>query len=101
MANVVTNDRFWQLDTVGVIVAVGTPVIVRKVVYAPSSIDDDVVIQEYLSDAATLDEAIIIKANHTDVNLVSLDFGSEGRQLNGFKLSTIDGGTAYIYIGKD
>jgi len=101
MANIVTNDRFWQLDTAGVIVAVGVPVIVRKLVFAPAAIDDDVIIQEYLSGSATLDEAIIIKANHTDVNLVSLDFGPEGRQLNGFKLSTIDAGILYIYIGKN
>jgi hypothetical protein len=101
MANVTTNDRFWQLDTAAVIVAVGTPVIVRKLVFAPAAIDDDVVIQEYLSADATLDEAIILRANHSDVNLVSLDFGPDGRQLNGFKLSTIDAGTLYVYLGKN
>ncbi len=101
MANIVTNDRFWQLDTAAVIVAAGTPVIVRKLVFAPAAIDNDIVIQEYLSNSATLDEAIILKANHTDINLVSLDFGPEGRQLNGFKLSTISAGTLYVYIGKN
>jgi hypothetical protein len=100
MANVVTNDRLWRLDTVAVIVAVGTPVIVRKVVFVPAVIDDDVIIQEYLPDG-TLDSAIILKANHTDVNLVSLDFGADGRKLNGLKLSTIDGGTLHVYLGKD
>lgn len=100
MANVVTNDRLWRLDTVAVIVAVGTPVIARKVVFAPAAIDDNVIIQEYLPDG-TLDSAIILKANHTDVNLVSLDFGTTGRKLNGFKLSTIDAGTIHVYLGKD
>ena len=100
MANVVTNDRLWRLDTVAVIVAVGTPVIVRKVVFVPAVIDDDVIVQEYLPDG-TLDSAIILKANHTDVNLVALDFGSDGRKLNGFKLSVIDGGTIHVYLGKD
>lgn len=100
MANVITNDRLWRLDTVAVIAAVGTPVIVRKVVFVPGAIDDDVIIQEYLPDG-TLDSAIILKANHTDVNLVTLDFGTEGRSLNGLKLSTIDAGTIHIYLGKD
>lgn len=100
MANIVTNDRFWKLDSVAVITAIGVPVIVRKLVFAPGAIDDDVIIQEYLPDG-TLDEAIIIKANHTDVNLVSLDFGPEGRQLNGFKLSTIDAGVLHVYVGKN
>ena len=100
MANVTTNDRLWRLDTAGVIVAVGTQVIVRKVVFVPGAIDDDVIIQEYLPDG-TLDSAIILKANHTDVNLVSLDFGRDGRKLNGFKLSTIDAGTLHVYLGKE
>lgn len=98
MANITTNDRLWRLDTVAVIAAVGVPVIVRKVVFVPGAIDDDVIIQEYLPDG-TLDSAIILKANHTDVNLVALDFGQDGRKLNGFKLSTIDAGTIHVYLG--
>jgi hypothetical protein len=30
---------------------------------------------------------------------VTLDWGPQGRRLNGFKLATIDGGTLDIYLG--
>jgi hypothetical protein len=99
MANDTTSERLWILDTVAVITAVNNPVIVRKVVYYPSTKDHTVVIQEY-SKAAVLRTAIAIKAGASDASPVSLDFGLNGRLLNGFKLSTIDGGSVYIYLGK-
>ena len=99
MANDVTNERLWTLDTVAVIKAAGAAVFVRKLVYKPNAIDDDVVIQQYNS-AGTAKDAIVLKANHTDVNLVTLDWVG-GRELNGFSLSTIDGGVLYAYLGKN
>lgn len=100
MANTITGDRYWNLDTGAVIVACGTPVIVRKIVFYPAAVSDDVLIQDY-STSAVLQTAIRIKAGPTDASLVSLDFGPEGRLLNGFKLATIDGGSVDIYIGKN
>jgi hypothetical protein len=85
---------------VGVISADLTPIIVRKLVYIPATIDDDVLIQDY-SPLAALQTAIALKANHTDVNPISLDFGRRGRLLNGFRLATLDGGTLYVYLGVD
>jgi len=104
MANDTTSERLWSFTTAtgGNIKAAGTQVIIRKIVFAPGAIDDDVVIQEYAPTAAgAARDAIVLKANHTDVNLVSLDFGRFGRKLNGFNLSTIDAGTLYVYIGSD
>ena len=98
MANDATSERLWILDTAAVIVAIGTPVIVRKVVFFPALKDDDLVIQEY-GPTGVLRTAIKLKAGASDASPVSLNFGSEGRQLNGFKLSTIDGGTLDVYIG--
>ncbi len=95
MANDVTSPKLWTLDTVAVIIAKGIPVKVRRVVFYPASVDDDVVIQEYGADG-TLIQAIKIKANHTDVNPVSLPFDPPAI-LNGLKLSTIDGGTLDVY----
>jgi len=97
MANDVTNDRLWILDTVGVIAAVGVPVIVRKIVYTPAAIDNAVVIKEYLP-AGTLATAMKIKANHSDINLVTLDWGQDGRKLNGFELTSISGGSIDVYL---
>lgn len=98
MPNVTTSERFWTLDTVAVIAAAGTEMIVRKIVFYPAAVDDDFTIQEYGPDGA-LRTAIKGKANHSDVNLVSLDFGPEGRKLNGFKLAVIDAGSLEVYLG--
>ncbi len=95
MANDVTSPKLWTLDTVGVIVAKSTIVKVRRVVFYPGGVDNDVLIQEYGSDG-TLIQAIKIKANQTDVNPVSIPFDPP-LVLNGFKLATIDGGTLDVY----
>lgn len=95
MANDVTSPKLWTLDTAGVIVAKGTIVKVRRVLFFPALIDDDVLIEEYLADG-TLKQAVKIKANHTDVNPVSIPFDPP-LELNGFKLTTIDGGTVDVY----
>jgi len=102
MANDTTSERLWSFTTAtgGNIKAAGTQVIIRKIVFTPGAVDDDVVIQEYGSDGAAR-SAMVLRANHTDVNLVSLDFGRSGRRLNGFNLSVIDGGTLYVYLGKN
>ncbi len=100
MANDVTSERLWILDTAGEIqAAVGVAVIVRKIVFFPAAVSNSATIQEY-SPAAVLRTAIVIKAGPTDAIPVSLDFGDEGRLLNGFKLSAITAGTLYVYIGK-
>lgn len=99
MANDVNNPRLWVLDTGAVIMAVGYPVIVRKVYYVPNAAADDVVIQEY-DYAGSLRSAIVLKAHPTAAEPFEMDFGPDGRQLNGFKLATIDGGTLYVYIGR-
>lgn len=99
MANDSTSERLWILDSTEVVKAIGNEVIVRKLVYYPAAVDNSVTIQEY-SPLGVLRTAMGIQANHTDVNLVSLDFGDMGRRLNGFKLSAITAGTLHVYIGR-
>lgn len=98
MPNDITNIRLWKLDSIGVIAADHTAVVVRKLVYLPAAVDDDVTIQEYQGDG-TLIDTIIMKADHAAAEPFEMDFGPEGRLLNGFKLSVIDGGTLYVYVG--
>lgn len=100
MSNLTTGAKLWTLTDEAVIVASGTQVIVRKVVFVPAAIDDDVVIQEYSSVGVARD-AIVLKAGHVDTGPVALDFGPNGRRLNGFNLSLIDAGTLYVYLGKN
>jgi len=102
MANDTTsNERFWSFTTAtgGTIAAAGTWVYVRKVVFFPGAVNDDIIIQEY-NPAGTAVSAIVLKANNTDINPIALDFGPACRKLNGFVLNTIDAGTLNVYIGK-
>jgi hypothetical protein len=102
MSNDTTSERIWSFTTAtgGDIADAGTPVIIRAIEYRPANIDDDVVIQEYDS-AGSARTAISLKADHAAAEPVWRDFGPRGRQLNGFNLATIDGGTLYCYLGKD
>jgi hypothetical protein len=95
MANDVTSPKLWTLDTGAVIIAKEIPVKIRRIVFYPGSIDDDILIQEYGADG-TLVQAIKLKAGHTDINPVSLLFDPP-LVLNGFKLATIDGGSLDVY----
>jgi hypothetical protein len=99
MANVL-NERLYTLDTAAVIDAAGTKVCVRKIVYVPAVAGNIAVIQEY-SPGGVARTGMYIKANAADINLVTLDWGSDGRELNGFVLQSIAGGTLYAYLGKD
>lgn len=100
MANTTTSERWWNLDTVAEIKGVGVPTIVRKIVFLPTTKDHAATIQEYDS-TGTLRTAIYIRAGNTDASPVSLDFGVNGRLLNGFKLSAISAGSIDVYLGKD
>ncbi len=99
MANDITSERLHILDTAAVTVAIGTTVIVRKIVYFPAAASNAATIQEYGADAV-LRTAIYIKAGPSDASAVTLDFGDNGRGLNGFKLSAITGGQLFVYLGK-
>ena len=91
MADDYAGDRYWTLlpaDATDVIRATGIPVFVRKIVLYPKAVNDAAVIQEYGSDNV-LKTAMRIKASATLVDLVSLDWGRNGRQLNGFVLASL------------
>jgi hypothetical protein len=95
MANDTDSPKLWTLDTGAVIIAKETTVKVRRVLFYPNAVDDDILIQEYGADG-TLVQAIKLKAGHTDINPVSLLFDPP-LVLNGFKLATIDGGSLDVY----
>ena len=98
MANVTTNDRFWKIDTAAEINGIGVQTRIRMLVFVPAAIDNAVVIQEYTGGA--LDQSAEIQANHTDINPVIRDYGNDGREFNGFKVSSISAGTLYVYVGR-
>lgn len=66
---------------------------IRKIVYIPDNSDDDLVFQTGGSV-----NAIVLKAGATDESPIHIDFGEKGKRVAGIKCSTIDGGTAYVYL---
>ena len=66
---------------------------VRKVDYVPSAASDDLVLQNGSSE-----NEIVLKAGAADASPIEVDFGDKGTRIPGLKCSTIDGGTAYIYL---
>ena len=100
MANDITAPRLWVLDTAEAVIAAGTPVIVRAVTFMGTTAGHDLVINEF--DASGAEKpAIVMKMQGTEVVYPHLDFGCNGRLLNGLHVATIDSGSAYVYIGKD
>jgi len=100
MANDITAPHLWKLTDVGVIKAAGDKVVIRRVVYAPAVAADDLVLQEYAADGSTAKDFCILKAGAADVDWVTIDYGSEGQEVNGLVVGTIDGGTCFVYIHK-
>ena len=66
---------------------------VRKIVYVPSAASDDLVFQNGSSE-----NVIVLKAGAADVSPIEVDFGEKGKRIPGLTCSTIDGGTAYVYL---
>ena len=102
MSNDVTsNERLWVLDTASAtaLVAAGTHVVIRKLYLIPNAVSDDVVIKEH-NYAGSQVVAMVLKANAGSADPVDVDFGPDGRELNGMALTTIDGGTLYVYFGE-
>lgn len=101
MAKDISAPHLWKLDAAEVVVAAGTKVFVRKVVFWPAVDTDDLILREYLGDNTTLKDAIIMKGNLATLVPVEIDFGREGICFNGLTVGTIDGGSAYLYISRE
>jgi hypothetical protein len=97
MANNVTNDRYWLLDTAAELIAVGTQIRIRKLVLQPAAQNDAVTIQEYVSGA--LAQAAYIIELSAALEMRELDFGEKGRGFNGFKMSALTAGAKlHVYL---
>lgn len=84
----------WTVDSTGTPIAAGKRILIDKIIYFPSAVNDDLVIH----DSAGV-RAIRLKAGASDISPVHVDFGVEGRPLNGLIIATIDGtSTADIYL---
>jgi hypothetical protein len=102
MANDVTNDRYWLLDTAATIIANGTQIRVQKLVLEPAAQNDAATIQEYVG--GSLDQAAYLKDLRAAFAMMELDFTPEnkgkGRVFNGFRLSAITAGAKlHVYLG--
>lgn len=66
---------------------------VKRIIYVPSAAGDDVVFQ-----TGSSENAIVLKAGAADASPITVDFSPEGLRIPGLTCSTIDGGTAYVYL---
>lgn len=67
---------------------------VKKVIYMPSAVDDVLALQDTNSEIV-----VPLKAGASDASPVHVNFDGQGIRAYGLKCSTIDGGTAYVYLG--
>jgi hypothetical protein len=89
MANIYHSDtQLWVCDEVGLLVATGIQVVIIEIIYFPSAINDDLIIQN----GAGVD-AVILKAGASDTSPIRW---SGPMKINGLKIGTIDGGKVTI-----
>ena len=97
MANDVSSERIWILDTAAEIKGAGNHILVDHLYLVPDNASDAATIQDY-SIAGALRTAAYIKAGGTDDSPVS-EFWGGPRYFNGFKLSAITAGAVlYVYL---
>lgn len=99
MANVWNkNTGLWKVDTAETFLDKSgfANAVVGYITYVPSAANDDLVFQD--SSTGIDQDAIVMKARASDVNPVSISFLPHGRRVDNLKCTTIDGGTAYVYI---
>ncbi len=100
MANDYTSERYWKLDSVEVIIACGTPVTVRKIIYVPTGRNSTATIQGY-SPTGVLRTEFALLGNTVNTTSVDQDWGDKGRTINGFKVSAITSGDIiHVYLGR-
>ena len=101
MANSVSSERLWIIDTASAtaLVACGTQVYIKKLVLIPAAASNTCTIQEYDS-AAAARTGILIAADSVDAKIQQMDW-SPSRRLNGMIVSTLTSGAKlYIYFGE-
>jgi hypothetical protein len=67
--------------------------VLERIIYIPSAAGDDLVFKD--SNGGT--DMIVLKAGASDASPIQLHW-PEGKRVPGMYMSTIDGGTAYVYL---
>jgi len=70
---------------------------VTRIIYVPGAVSHDIVFQDTVGSTTLL----ALKAGPSDTSPITVDFsaenGGKGRRWHSCKVSTIDGGTAYLF----
>lgn len=96
MSNQITkaNMTIWKIDGTGTPVAEGKKVCIKKVLFFPTAINEELAIQH-----ADGTEAIPLKSGSVDTSPVHLPFDGDGLVLDGMKIATLTAGAlVYIYL---
>jgi hypothetical protein len=92
MANAyIQENQVWKLDSVGTVAATGKKLAISKIIYIGVTAGNDFT----LTDGADK-EFLSFKATNTNADQISF---TPPRLVNGLKLSVIDAGTIYVYLG--
>ena len=67
--------------------------VLERIIYVPSAANDDLVFKDKSSGT----DMIVLKAGASDASPINIDW-PEGKHVPGMYMSTIDGGTAYVYL---
>ena len=92
-----TKTMVWKVTEAATLIteAPGLKVVwVKKVVFIPNAVDDDIVFQDTNSE-----DAIVLKAGASDASPIHINFDGLGKRVEGLTCSTYDAGTAYVYLG--
>lgn len=85
--------REWKLDTTGTITV--DKVRVRKMEYIPNAANDDLLVSNSAGDVIW--EVTNVLAGGL-AGAERIDYGDKGHEVEGFVLTTIGGGTLYVWL---
>jgi len=70
-----------------------TPQVLERIIYVPAVAGDDLIFK----DKSGGTDMIVLKAGASDTSPINIDWPN-GKHVPGMYMSTIDGGTAYVYL---
>jgi len=70
-----------------------TPKVLERIIYVPNAASDDLVFK----DKSGGTDMIVLKAGASDASPININWVN-GKHVPGMYMSTIDGGTAYVYL---
>ena len=90
--------NMWNLDTQGTDIT--DKLRVQRIEWYPAAVDNDLLIEESATaeDIMRCRAKIAAGANMEEIGAIYRDFGGQGRDFWGLKLTTLDGGVVRVFL---